>query len=217
MRLPALMLVLLVAGCAQTATTQAHDAPADAAAQSPTPAASSADMYGHAPGASPDRPGETTGHTTDSTSSSTTMLSSNGTFSTSDTGAIVYDRALVPDGAQASVTVESAGGKTLTSLVVEGFLPNRRYGTHLHTKKCGPKPDDSGPHFQHEQGKANATSEVWLDFKTDESGAGRATARNPWSLDGSDPGSLVIHARPTTSTGAEAGTAGDRVACLTLT
>ncbi|MEV0595107.1 hypothetical protein [Nonomuraea cavernae] len=208
MRVPALLLVLLVAGCAQTTTSPARDAPVGPAAQSPSP--SSGETYGGTPGASPGEPGD------HSTSNSATSLSSSGTFSTSDTAAITYNRKLVPDGAQASVTVESAGGKTLTSLVVEGFLPNRRYGAHLHTKVCGTKPDDAGPHFQHEPGKANATNEVWLDFKTDEAGAGRATARNPWSLDGRDPGSLVIHSQSTTPTGPEAGSAGDRAACLTL-
>ncbi|QYC44388.1 Copper/zinc superoxide dismutase (SODC) [Nonomuraea coxensis DSM 45129] len=144
-------------------------------------------------------------------------LSSAGEFTASDTGAIAYDRKLVPEGAQASVTVESSAGVTRTSLVAEGLLPGRRYGAHLHTKPCGGKPDESGPHYQHHPGQVTPESEVWLDFTTDGEGAGRATARQDWALDPDRlPGSLVIHAKPTVSSGPQAGAAGDRVACLTL-
>ncbi|MEU4514662.1 superoxide dismutase family protein [Nonomuraea wenchangensis] len=144
-------------------------------------------------------------------------LSSAGEFTTTDTGAIVYDRKLVPEGAQASVTVESSAGTTRTSLVAEGLLPGRRYGAHLHAKPCGGKPDDAGPHYQHHPGQINPASEVWLDFTTDAEGAGRATAKQDWAFDPARlPGSLVIHSKPTVTSGPQVGTAGDRVACLTL-
>ncbi|MGN9838829.1 superoxide dismutase family protein [Nonomuraea sp. H19] len=144
-------------------------------------------------------------------------LSAAGDFSDTDTSAIAYDRKLVPKGAQASVTVESSGGHTRTSLVVEGLLPNRRYGAHLHVKPCGRKPNDSGPHYQHQPGKINAASEVWLDVTTDGEGAGHSTARNNWALDPDNlPGSLALHSKSTVTSGPQAGQAGDRVACLTL-
>ncbi|TDC98540.1 superoxide dismutase [Nonomuraea deserti] len=144
-------------------------------------------------------------------------LSGSGEFTDDDTSAIAYDRKLAPKGAQASVTVESSGDETTTSLVAEGLLPDRRYGVHLHTKPCGKKPDDSGPHYQHHPGKINPESEVWLDIRTDDEGAGRSTARNDWALDPARlPGSLVIHAKPTTPKGPKAGVAGDRIACVTL-
>ncbi|MEO3801212.1 hypothetical protein [Nonomuraea sp. B1E8] len=144
-------------------------------------------------------------------------LSGSGEFTDGDTSAIAYDRKLAPKGAQASVTAESSGDETTTSLVAEGLLPDRRYGVHLHTKPCGKKPDDSGPHFQHNPGKINPESEVWLDIRTDDEGAGRSTARNDWALDPDRlPASLVIHSKPTTPKGPEVGMAGDRVACLTL-
>ncbi|GAA3552035.1 hypothetical protein GCM10022419_035430 [Nonomuraea rosea] len=135
----------------------------------------------------------------------------------SGNAAIVYDRKLAPEGAQASLTAESTGGKTRTSLVVEGLLPDRRYGAHLHTKPCGAKPDESGPHYQHHPGQIDAASEVWLDFMTDGEGGGRSTARNDWALDPADlPRSLVLHSQATKTSGPQVGTAGDRVACLTL-
>lgn len=126
---------------------------------------------------------------------------------------VVYDRALAPDGAQASATVDSTAGGTLSSLNVEGFLPGRVYGAHLHTNACGAKPDDAGPHFQHDHGQVSKDSEVWLDVKTDAEGAGRASARHGWALaPGHAPRSLVVHAEPTKADG----TAGARVACLSL-
>ncbi|WP_327589389.1 superoxide dismutase family protein [Nonomuraea sp. NBC_00507] len=144
-------------------------------------------------------------------------LSAAGDFTLSDTDAIVYDRKLAPKGAQASVTTESSGGQTRTSLVVEGFLPSHTYGVHLHAKPCGKKPDDAGSHYQHRQGQIDPVSEVWLGVATDAQGAGRSTARNPWALDPNRlPHSLVIHAKPTVTSGPKAGQAGDRVACLTL-
>ncbi|MFE3455819.1 superoxide dismutase family protein [Nonomuraea sp. NPDC059194] len=140
-------------------------------------------------------------------------LSGGGEFSAKDTSAIVYDAKLAPAGAQASVTVESADGQTRSSFVAEGLLPDRKYGVHLHTKACGRKPDDSGPHFQHAHGTVNATNEVWLDVKTDNEGAATASSRNAWALTSDRvPHSLVIHSAATKPDG----TAGARVACLTL-
>ncbi|MFG1706345.1 superoxide dismutase family protein [Nonomuraea sp. M3C6] len=148
-------------------------------------------------------------------------LSGGGEFTASDTGtgtgAIAYDRRLAPKGSQASLTTESTGNKTRTSLVVEGLLPRRHYGAHLHAKACGKKPDDSGPHYQHHAGQINPDSEVWLDVTTNDDGAGRSTARHDWALDPAKlPGSLVIHAQPTKTSGPQVGTAGARIACLTL-
>ncbi|TMR89953.1 superoxide dismutase family protein, partial [Nonomuraea basaltis] len=144
-------------------------------------------------------------------------LSGAGQFTAADTAAIAYDRKLVPEGAQASLTAESSADQTRTSLIVEGLRPNRRYGVHLHTQPCGKKPGDSGAHYQHQPGKIDPASEVWLDVKADAEGAGRSTARHDWALDSARlPASLVIHSRPTVTSGPKAGEAGDRVACLTL-
>ncbi|MGI5274021.1 hypothetical protein ACQEUU_33135 [Nonomuraea sp. CA-218870] len=146
-----------------------------------------------------------------------TTLNGAGEFTTAGASAIVYDRKLVPRGAQASLTAESSGGQTITSLVVEGFRPRRAYGAHLHTAPCGKSGADAGPHYQHRPGQASADNEIWLDFKTDSEGAGRATARHPWGFDpASPPRSLVVHSETTKTSGSEAGDAGERVACLTI-
>ncbi|UBU11731.1 superoxide dismutase family protein [Nonomuraea gerenzanensis] len=147
----------------------------------------------------------------------TVNLNAAGEFGTDDPGAIAYDRKLAPEGAQASVTIESGGGRTRTSLVVEGLLPERRYGAHLHVKPCGRQPEEAGPHYQHHPGRIDRVSEVWLDFTTDAEGAGRSSARNDWPLERAKlPGSLVIHDQPTVTSGPKVGQAGDRVACLSL-
>lgn len=125
---------------------------------------------------------------------------------------VVYDRALAPEGAAASASVDSSSTGTLSSLTVEGLLPGRGYGAHLHANPCGTRPDDAGPHFQHTHGQVNATSEIWLDLTTDADGAGNATAKHTWALGAAVPRSAVIHAQPTKADG----TAGPRVACLTL-
>ncbi|GAA4520879.1 hypothetical protein [Nonomuraea ferruginea] len=146
-----------------------------------------------------------------------TTLNGSGEFTVAGASAIAYDRKLAPEGAQASVTAESSGGQTITSLVVEGFRPSRGYGAHLHTKPCGKTGADAGPHYQHRPGPASADNEIWLDLKTDATGAGRATARHPWGFDpATPPRSLVLHSKETTATGPDAGNAGDRIACLTI-
>ncbi|NUR90134.1 MAG: hypothetical protein HOY71_39175, partial [Nonomuraea sp.] len=126
-----------------------------------------------------------------------------------DPAAIAYDRTLAPKGAQASLTAESIGGQTVTSLVMEGFRHARPYGAHLHAKPCGKSPDAAGPHFM--QGPDHA--EIWLDLRTDGQGAGRSTTRQAFTLDPNHlPKSLVIHAEPT----APGAPPAPRVACITL-
>ncbi|MEW9551315.1 superoxide dismutase family protein [Nonomuraea sp. NPDC050783] len=212
MRVPAFLFVLLAAaGCAGPPAPVDHDPAPDMRA---APAQSVVTMSGggeFAPvegNASAEAPSGTPAGASPAASPAA---------STAVSAAVVYDRKLVPEGAQGSVTVESSGGRTRTSLVVEGLLPDHHYGAHLHTRPCGAAPADAGPHYQHHPGQVDAVSEVWLDFTTDDEGAGRASAGNDWSLEPTRlPGSLVIHAGPTVTSGPQAGTAGDRVACLAL-
>ncbi|GLW12331.1 hypothetical protein Misp01_74590 [Microtetraspora sp. NBRC 13810] len=211
-RLPVLALVMLSAACGQQGAVGSGEAPVVSPAAAPsTPSSPSVE----------DSPGHTPGEST-----APVRLTGGGTFKPYSEGAkaVVYDKKLAPEGAKADITVDSSGQETTSKLTVAGLLPDRKYGSHLHTKSCGAKPDDSGPHFQHmpAQGPsphtaANPTNEVWLDFTTDASGAATAEAKQPWGLSPDRlPKSLVIHAEETTPTGPKAGTAGDRVACLDL-
>lgn len=139
--------------------------------------------------------------------------------------AVTYDEAVVPAGATATLAISEDGSRTTVDLVVTRFRPDRAYGAHLHRSPCGSTGDAAGPHHQHaldpstpstDPSFANPTNEVWLDFSTDESGAGEAEASQPWVFGPDRPRSLVIHARATRTGPGEAGTAGARVGCLTL-
>jgi Cu-Zn family superoxide dismutase len=116
-------------------------------------------------------------------------------------GSYVYDRDVVPAGAQALVhSVETGSGKTIVTLHVYGFLPNRDYGAHAHVNACSADPNGAGGHFQHIPGAANdptyanPDNEIWLDFTTNASGNAEATSIEAWTFSSDRrPHSVVIH------------------------
>jgi superoxide dismutase, Cu-Zn family len=136
---------------------------------------------------------------------------------------VVHDPALAPVGSEASVlSWAKPGGGTFVLLHTKGLLPNRAYGAHAHTKPCGPAAADSGPHFQHVQGGANdpafanPDNEIWLDFTTNAHGSGIAIAQVDWTFTDRRAASVVIHAEHTHTDPGHAGTAGARLACITV-
>ncbi|MGI8308872.1 superoxide dismutase family protein [Saccharopolyspora hattusasensis] len=141
--------------------------------------------------------------------------------------AITYDPAQVPPGSRIDLSSERVNGHTKITVKTEGLQPNRDYGAHVHTKPCGPKGDDAGPHFQEkadpvkpsvDPAYANPQNEVWLDFHTDAQGNGTAKAEGNWSFDSrQDAKSFVIHSMHTHTEPGKAGTAGDRLACTNAT
>lgn len=148
------------------------------------------------------------------------------TFATTG-DAITYNPELVPVGATAKVTSSTEGNSSTVTLAVTGLVPNRTYGSHAHQKPCGPAAADSGAHFQHvadpvspsvDPAYANPQNEVWLDFTTDAQGAASVTATQAqWAFtDQAAPQSVVIHAMKTATEPGKAGTAGDRVGCVTV-
>ncbi|MCX9190720.1 superoxide dismutase [Carbonactinospora thermoautotrophica] len=139
--------------------------------------------------------------------------------------AVTYRPDLVPVGARAGVISITSTHGTLVMLAVHGLKPNRQYGAHVHTKPCGAKPADSGPHYQHVKDPvspsvdpryANPDNEVWLDFTTDATGTGVAVASQGWMFRPGEANSVVIHAEHTHTEPGHAGTAGERLACLTI-
>lgn len=158
--------------------------------------------------------------------------SASGPLNTPDqaSNAFTYDPALAPVGAELAVTISTLDGSTAAELEADGLLPDRGYAVHLHTNPCGPTGADAGPHFQNQidpaatpeapstdPAYANPENEFWLDLVTDDTGSGTASVEVPFVLTDDVPRSLVVHAEPETATGpGEAGTAGDRVACLTI-
>ncbi|MFI6093916.1 superoxide dismutase family protein [Lentzea sp. NPDC051213] len=137
---------------------------------------------------------------------------------------LTYDAKRIPVGAQISTGSSVANGQTTVELKVAGLLPNTKYGSHVHTKPCGAKPADSGPHYQNEKDPvspsvdakyANAQNEIWLDFTTDAQGAATGTATVNWEFRQGEANAVIIHATHSSTEHGKAGTAGDRLACLT--
>jgi Cu-Zn family superoxide dismutase len=137
----------------------------------------------------------------------------------------------VPDAARARVqAVYNAAGDTIVTLHVWGLAPNHEYGAHAHKLACGATdPNTAGGHFQNveaPQGQAsipqfaNPGNEIWLDLTTDEDGNGVAQTKVPWQFSPARrPGSVMIHSEHThdgSIAGLPAGSAGSKLACLTV-
>lgn len=143
--------------------------------------------------------------------------------------AVTYDEEAVPPGAGVELTVapeeDGDGAGTGFALRVTGLTPDRAYGAHMHTGACGERPDDSGPHYQDQEDPeqpstdpeyANDANEVWLDFTTDSDGNAGSDADVDWTPRSGEMRSLVLHAEHTRTGAGEAGTAGDRLACVNV-
>ncbi|WP_378740527.1 superoxide dismutase family protein [Nocardia brasiliensis] len=142
--------------------------------------------------------------------------------------AVTYDETLAPAGSRAMIVVVNDDKKSTAILTVSGLLPNRVYGSHAHLKSCGPKPADSGFHYQNVEDPnakdkmsmdaryANPQNELWLDFTTDEHGRAAQVSTVEWTFRKGQPGSIVLHEKKTDTTDGNAGMAGARVACLSV-
>jgi Cu-Zn family superoxide dismutase len=139
--------------------------------------------------------------------------------------------ATIPAGAKARVqAVYNAAGDSVVTLHVWGLEPNHEYGAHAHKLACdATNPLAAGGHFQNHEFPpgssatdptyANATNEIWLDLVTDEDGNGVAQTKVPWQFSPTRrASSVMIHAEHTHTGGPStpAGTAGARLACLTV-
>lgn len=142
-----------------------------------------------------------------------------------DGTAVTYRPELVPVGARITVVGLLLGDTTTVVLSVRGLVPDRHYGAHVHTKPCGAAPADSGPHYQDQvdpvqpstdPAYANPHNEIWLDFATGRHGAAVTGSTVHWTFGERRGASVVIHETHTHTAPGEAGTAGARVACLTV-
>ncbi|MFB8140222.1 superoxide dismutase family protein [Streptomyces parvus] len=135
------------------------------------------------------------------------VFSPPGSFVASD--ALTYDTRLVPAGARIEVTEFTDPSGTRVGTRLRGLVPGRAYGMHVHTSPCGADPAAAGPHYQHRpSATADPVNEVWLDFRTDEDGDGRAEAVHDWNFREGGARSVIIHDRQ--------GGAGERAACFTV-
>lgn len=143
-------------------------------------------------------------------------------------GELVRYSSQVPEGAKARVhAVYNAAGETVVTLHVTGLAPNTAYGAHAHANACGATGGAAGPHFQQvpnpdpanptDPAFANPANEIWLDFETDEFGNGSAHTKVAWQFsDERRARSVIIHVEPTHTGPLDSGTAGARLACLTV-
>ncbi|HEU4676028.1 MAG TPA: superoxide dismutase family protein [Motilibacteraceae bacterium] len=136
----------------------------------------------------------------------------------------------IPAGAWARVqAVYDAAGSTVVTLHVRGLQPHHAYGAHAHQLACSQTdPLAAKGHYQHvpapvgtpasDPAYANPLNEIWLDVVTDEDGNGSAQTRVPWQFSPDRrAGSVMLHAERThDGTDGPAGTAGARLACLTV-
>ncbi|MFJ8960542.1 superoxide dismutase [Lentzea sp. NPDC102401] len=139
--------------------------------------------------------------------------------------AVTYD-AKVPAGARVTaVGVPTVRGGTTVLLVLSGLQPHRTYGAHVHVKKCGAAPADSGPHFQNvadpvqpsvDPAYANPRNEIWLDVHTDGNGFAHTESSVDWQFTERRAQSVVLHNEHTHTKPGEAGTAGPRLACVNV-
>ncbi|MFH9665664.1 superoxide dismutase family protein [Streptomyces globisporus] len=135
------------------------------------------------------------------------VFSPPGSFVPSD--ALTYDTRLVPAGARIEITQFTEPSGTRVGTRLHGLVPGRAYGMHVHTSPCGANPAAAGPHYQNRpSATADPVNEVWLDFRTDEDGDGRAEALHDWNFREGGARSVIIHDRQ--------GGAGERAACFTV-
>jgi superoxide dismutase, Cu-Zn family len=156
------------------------------------------------------------------------VVTAHGTFGPYRPGVVAttYQPHLVPRGASADVfSTSSPGPGTRTVLTVRGLVPNRGYGAHVHTKRCGASGDAAGPHFQFRPDPvqpstdpkyANPRNEIWLDFTTNARGNAVGTSRVTWQFGNRHAYSVVIHETHTHTGPGHAGTAGARLACINV-
>ncbi|WP_441246093.1 superoxide dismutase family protein [Kitasatospora sp. McL0602] len=133
--------------------------------------------------------------------------------------AISYAPDLVPYGSHVHVTVLRSEGRTTVEVELTGVAAGRTFPAHAHTGRCGAEAAASGPHYQDQvdpvqpstdPAYANDRNELRMAVRTDDQGAGTATAEVPWSFRPGEARSIVLHA------GTPAGAHGpaDRVACV---
>ncbi|MGK5628952.1 superoxide dismutase family protein [Streptomyces sp. URMC 123] len=147
-------------------------------------------------------------------------------FGASPRTAITYDTRSIPIGSRVVVLERrEPDGGTSVALWLEGVQPLRTFGAHVHQKPCGPRPADSGPHYQHvkdpvqpstDPAYANPRNEVWLDLTTDDRGEGGALSSVRWRFRPGEARSVVVHEHATQTHPGHAGTAGARLACVNV-
>lgn len=160
-----------------------------------------------------------------------TEVAADGEFEAADSEGVglTYDEEAIPEGSEFDVAADLDDEGLEVELDVSGLEADREFGAHLHTDACEEDPEASGPHYQDDvepdldedevsvdPDYANPDNEVWLDFTTDEDGDAEASTTVDWQPRDGEANSVVIHEEHTATEEGEAGTAGDRLACVTI-
>ncbi|MFD7626089.1 superoxide dismutase family protein [Streptomyces sp. NPDC059851] len=140
-------------------------------------------------------------------------------------GAVTYAPGSVPPGSRIRVTERTGDHGTWIELRLEGVEADRTFGAHVHRQPCGADPADAGTHYQDAADPvqpsvdpvyANPRNEAWLDLVTDARGHGRSQASVGWRIRAGEARSVVVHEHATATLSGHAGSAGPRLACVTV-
>ncbi|MFK0254355.1 superoxide dismutase family protein [Streptomyces sp. NPDC090445] len=140
-------------------------------------------------------------------------------------GAVTYAPGSVPVGSRIRVTEQTGDDGTRIELRLEGVEAGRTFGAHVHRKPCGKDPAAAGAHYQDavdpvqpsvDPVYANPRNEAWLDLATDARGDGRSQTTVGWRIRAGEAGSVVVHEHATHTVSGHAGSAGPRLACITV-
>ena len=127
----------------------------------------------------------------------------------------------IPDTAVAvSQLFDAGGGKMRITLTVQGMIPNRGFGAHLHRLPCE-DPMKAGTHYQHfpspgpvtDPAYANVVNEAWLDFITNTQGVGETDLTLNWIPRANEAKAVIIH----DMLSGGGGVSGAKLACLPIT
>ncbi|NXY95007.1 superoxide dismutase family protein [Streptomyces sp. BR123] len=140
-------------------------------------------------------------------------------------GAVTYAPGAVPIGSRIRVTERTGDQGTRFELRLEGVGAGRTFGAHVHRNPCGKDPAAAGAHYQDavdpvqpsvDPVYANPRNEAWLDLATDAHGRGRSQTTVGWRIRVGEAGSVVVHEHATHTGPGHAGSAGPRLACITV-
>ena len=115
----------------------------------------------------------------------------NRTFNLPPGTAVTYDRDLVPIGSRGAVSAKSDDGTPPSDWRCAGCSRSGATARTSHDEPCGDTGASAGPTFQNvvdpvqpsvDPTYANPQNEIWLDFRTDEAGAGSSQATVDWRV-----------------------------------
>ena len=102
--------------------------------------------------------------------------------------------ALIPEGAEAELTMQETDMDTTVDMQVQGFPANVTYTAMLHNGACTESAAGIGPEFVHEGSGDNPDSNLALDFTTEEDGSASAAVTVPFLVpDKASGDSFVLH------------------------